>query len=1148
VLTPNADDLIGQTIGPYVIVARVGGGGMGVVYEAKDTKLGRTVALKFLPPQWSHDEDARQRFIREAQAASATNHPNICTIHDIATAPDGQLFIVMAYYEGPTLKQRLASGPLAVDEALDIATQIADGLAKAHAQGVVHRDMKPGNVILTEDGARIVDFGLATFADALKLTVEHSTLGTAAYMSPEQVRGQSADARSDVWAVGVILYEMLTGHVPFQGSHAEAIAYAIRNETPAPIRASRPEVDEEVEQLIFRAMHKEPSVRFKDGRDLTRGLRQVRGQSLPLDLRTQPVPVAKPAPVSGGEKRWAWKRLAMAAGLALVLVASLTTWVLWPAERVPVAVTPALNQTGFKDLDGYSLAFSEELASQLVDVTNVRVLPHDRLLQVLRRFRQAGRDVFSREALQAIATHSGARVLLVPTLLQENGGWKVRLEFRNPTTGANERTYETPPEVTSLWKDALYKQTTVLPAEVFEHFRETGPLRASIAATIRGWMGYGYESVSTRLLTPDAAMLFEQGIDAYEQLEYARARAAFTAAAARDPRNPVPWAWRSRTAALMRQDNDAVAAADEARRLLSGETREADRLFVEAVAAEARRDTATAEDRYRRLVARYPDEPGWLIELAGFQDRQGLNEEAVNTYHAALALDDRLVRPHLELCRLYSPSRVNEPALARRHGEQTLAMYAALGNRGGEAQAHLCLTDVLVGGTGEDGEARRHAETALEIMRALQYPFGLARTKNYLANVAFHEGKAAEAAALWEETLSAARDVEFALLESRTLMNLGVAYKELGRRPAALRYLRESATYSEALGVQQDAAWTQANIAVILIEFGENPEEGLRLARNALVVFEKLRDKNFEVVARRAIAIYDRNLGKHEAALRELTLARDVARSHDLEESATRMMLELARVQFDRNDYAGARDVLLDVEKRASGLDRVQARTDLARARARLGEFDAARADLTRALAEIEAIRDVGSLPLFYAARGEVAFESGDVPEARTHFAAASALWTDDLPEAASVEGRAYVGLLDAQGGQLDRGRRAVMASLKQARQMQRASLEARCQIFLGRIDIQAGRFEQALATLGEISAEREATLDSELRAQLHYWRSRALQGRGDARTSEVENTLARKFIEELRARLPESVWSTVRLRSDIRLISGDTQTNPATH
>ena len=189
----------GQTISHYRVLEKLGGGGMGVVYKALDTHLDRHVALKFLPPELTRDDDARVRFTREAQAASALDHPNICTVYDIDSSPDGQLFIAMAYYEGETLKKRIEHGPLPIDEALDIAAQVAQGLSKAHDDGIVHRDIKPANLMLTKDGfVKIVDFGIAKLMGVTGPTQTGTTLGTVSYMSPEQISGDDADQQSAV--------------------------------------------------------------------------------------------------------------------------------------------------------------------------------------------------------------------------------------------------------------------------------------------------------------------------------------------------------------------------------------------------------------------------------------------------------------------------------------------------------------------------------------------------------------------------------------------------------------------------------------------------------------------------------------------------------------------------------------------------------------------------------------------------------------------------------------------------------------------------------------------------------------------------------------------------------------------------------------
>jgi serine/threonine protein kinase len=266
----------GQVISHYKILEKLGQGGMGVVYKAQDLKLDRFVALKFLPPHLSEDEDAKQRFIQEAKAASALDHNNIGTIYEVDETPDGQLFIAMAFYEGASLKQQVARGKLQVEKAIDFAMQIAQGLAKAHEQGITHRDIKPANVMLTKDGVvKIVDFGLAKLANTARLTKTGATVGTPAYMSPEQARCLEVDHRSDIWALGVVLYEMLTGHLPFSGEYELALLQAIVYDDPKPLQTYLPAAPSKLDEIVRRALAKAPDDRYQSAEALLNDLREA---------------------------------------------------------------------------------------------------------------------------------------------------------------------------------------------------------------------------------------------------------------------------------------------------------------------------------------------------------------------------------------------------------------------------------------------------------------------------------------------------------------------------------------------------------------------------------------------------------------------------------------------------------------------------------------------------------------------------------------------------------------------------------------------------------------------------------------------------------------------------------------------------------
>jgi len=269
--------MVGKIISHYRILEKLGEGGMGIVYRARDTKLDRDVALKFLPPELTRDPDARERFIHEAKAASALQHANICTIHDIDETDERQLFISMDCYDGETLKKKMEQGPQKIESALEIAIQTAQGLARAHEAGIVHRDIKPANILITDRAeVKIVDFGLAKLSNLTRLTKTGTTIGTVAYMSPEQARGDAVDHRTDIWSLGVVLYEMITGKLPFKGEYEQALIYSILNADPEPINGLEATEYSGVGLIIERCLAKDPAGRYQSAPELINDLRNVK--------------------------------------------------------------------------------------------------------------------------------------------------------------------------------------------------------------------------------------------------------------------------------------------------------------------------------------------------------------------------------------------------------------------------------------------------------------------------------------------------------------------------------------------------------------------------------------------------------------------------------------------------------------------------------------------------------------------------------------------------------------------------------------------------------------------------------------------------------------------------------------------------------
>ena len=585
--------MIGKTISHYKILEKIGEGGMGVVYKAQDTKLDRIVALKFLPERFLCDEEAKKRFIQEAKAASALNHANITTIHEIDEV-QGKCFISMEYVEGKSIREVVKGRSLSIEEILKIAIQTCEGLIAAHEKKIVHRDMKSDNVMLTSRGqVKIMDFGLAKLMGATKLTSTGSALGTVAYMSPEQVQGEEVDQGSDIFSFGVTLYEMITGQLPFKGDHEAAIIYSIVNEDPEPLTKYRPNVSERLQRIVDKTLSKKKIERYQHINDLLADFRRE-------EKGLTHMKVAKVLPDRGFPKRKK-KVFPLVIPASIVFILVLVYLILRPfkiqiipeknavAEEKSLAIMYFENVADPEDKDRTARMITSLMITDLSESQYIQVLSRQRLFDILKDLRKEELKTLDQSVASEVARKAGAKWILTGDILQIEPHIVLTADISELATGK----ILTTRKVTGETNEDLFSVVDKLSALIKEDLSPPEVVKQETDRSVADVTTY----------SPDAYRYYVEGLDYESKLYYAEAEKSYRKALEFDSTFAMAF---YRLASLKRgweQERYIYKAVQ-----YLGKVSRKEEYYIRSLQAIVSGDYTEASKQLQKIIERYPEE------------------------------------------------------------------------------------------------------------------------------------------------------------------------------------------------------------------------------------------------------------------------------------------------------------------------------------------------------------------------------------------------------------------------------------------------------------------------------------------------------------------------------------------------------------